>query len=208
MHRQVGNATCAPLLFREFEQRRIEGSNAAPAAHGSENPTGESDTEAASPSGRLATFWHPIDADAWRAPSFAAGADAARGARAELEERALRGRLRAGWTRWSTEASVRPAAAWIEDVQHALIGPRGVCSHGRRRWERMGDFRPSHMLERVWLHALDRGLDWLQLVSRWPMRRRGSGVNASRDRDLFIARIRARLEEVVLVCLWSLTGPL
>ena len=40
------------------------------------------------------------------------------------------------------------------------------------------------------------------------MRRRVSGVNASRDRDLFIARIRARLEEVVLVCLWSLTGPL
>ena len=40
------------------------------------------------------------------------------------------------------------------------------------------------------------------------MRRRVSGVNASRDRDLFIARTRARLEEVVLVCLWSLTGPL
>ena len=29
------------------------------------------------------------------------------------------------------------------------------------------------------------------------MRRRVSGVNASRDRDLFIARTRARLEEVV-----------
>ena len=147
--KRVGNATCARLLFREFEQTRIEGSNAAPAAHGSENPTGVWDAEAASPSHTLAAFWHPIDADAWRAPSFAAGADAARGARAELEERALRGRIRAGWTRWSTEASVRPAAAWIEDVQHALIGPRGVCSHGRRRWERMGDFRPSHMLERV-----------------------------------------------------------
>ena len=156
MHRQVGNATCAPLLFREFEQRRIEGSNAAPAAHGSDTPTGVCDDDAASSSHTLAAFWHPIDADAWRAPSFAPGADAARGARAELEERALRGRLRAGWTRWSAEASVRPAAAWIKDVQHALIGPRGVCSHGRRRWERMGDFRPSHMLERVWLHALDR----------------------------------------------------
>ena len=119
----------------------------------SENPASLPDGKAASVSGRLAAFWHPIDADAWRAPSFAPGADAARGARAELEERALRGRLRAGWTRWSAEASVRPAAAWIEDVQHALIGPRGVCSHGWRRWERMGDFRPSHMLERVWLHA-------------------------------------------------------
>ena len=149
-------ATCSVSFSEKTELTLIEGSRAAPAGHGSDNPTGEWDTEAASPSHRLAAFWYPIDADAWRAPYFAAGADAARGARAELEERALRGRLRAGWTRWSAEASVRPAAAWIEDVQHALIGPRGVCSHGRRRWERMGDFRPSHMLERVWLHALDR----------------------------------------------------
>ena len=156
MHRQVGNATCAPLLFREFEQRRIEGSNAAPTGYRSEKLTVPRHVNTALLCLQLAALWHPIDADAWRAPYFAAGADAARGARAELEERALRGRLRAGWTRWSAEASVRPAAAWIEDVQHALIGPRGVCSHGRRRWERMGDFRPSHMLERVWLHALDR----------------------------------------------------
>ena len=149
-------ATFSVSFSEKTELTLIEGSRAAPAAHGSENPTSVWDAEAASPSHTLAAFWHPIDADAWRAPHFAAGADAARGARAELEERALRGRLRAGWTRWSAEASVRPAAAWIEDVQHALIGPRGVCSHGRRRWERMGDFRPSHMLERVWLLALDR----------------------------------------------------
>ena len=70
----------------------------------------------------------------------------------------------------------------------------------------MGDFCPSHMLERVWLHALDRDSTGCNL-SR-DVRRRVSGVNASRDRDLFIARTRARLEEVVLVCLWSLTGPL
>ena len=99
LHRQVGNAKCARLLFREFEQTRIEGSNAAPAAHGSDNPTGVCDDDAASSSHTLAAFWHPIDADAWREADFAAGADAARGARAELEERALRGRICAGWTR-------------------------------------------------------------------------------------------------------------
>ena len=92
-------ATCSVSFFRETELTLIEGANAAPAAHGSDNPTGVCDDEAASSSHTLAAFWHPIDADAWRAPHFAAGADAARGARAELEERALRGRICAGWTR-------------------------------------------------------------------------------------------------------------
>ena len=92
-------ATCSVSFSEKTELTLIEGSRAAPAAHGSENPASLPDTEAASPSGRLAAFWHPIDADAWRAPHFAAGADAARGARAELEERALRGRICAGWTR-------------------------------------------------------------------------------------------------------------
>ena len=70
----------------------------------------------------------------------------------------------------------------------------------------MGDFRPSHMLERVWLHALDRDSTGCNLsrdaaTCEWRER-------VARCRDLFIARTRARLEEVVLVCLWSLTGPL
>ena len=149
-------ATCSVSFSEKTELTLIEGSYAAPTGYRSEKLTVPRHVNTALLCLQLLASWHPIDADAWREADFAAGADAARGARAELEERALRGRIRAGWTRWSTEASVRPAAAWIEDVQHALIGPRGVCSHGWRRWERMGDFRPSHMLERVWLHALDR----------------------------------------------------
>ena len=190
--------------IRAKANRRLKRCSGSP-REGESDP-GVCDDDAASSSHTLAAFWHPIDADAWRAPHFAAGADAARGARAELEERALRGRLRAGWTRWSAEASVRPAAAWIEDVQHALIGPRGVCAHtdgeGGSAW--------ATFARRICLSVSGCTL-WIGTrlaATCLAMRRRVSGVNASRDRDLFIARIRARLEEVVLVCLWSLTGPL